>query len=82
MQVGWEECKYDAHKRPAIGSEALHQVGALLPIAQQLCWNQFVQGPQSIRAPWVQFSQGQITGHIACLVYEAIACISSCRRLS
>lgn len=26
MQVGWEECGYDAHKRPAIGSVALHQV--------------------------------------------------------
>ena len=25
-QVGWEECGYDPHKRPAIGSEALHQV--------------------------------------------------------
>jgi len=29
LQVGWEECNYDAHKRPAIGSEALHQVCAL-----------------------------------------------------
>jgi len=29
LQVGREECNYDAHKRPAIGSEALHQVCAL-----------------------------------------------------
>ena len=36
-QVGWEECKYDAHKRPAIGSEALHQVRALLLAAQWPC---------------------------------------------
>ena len=28
LQVGWEECGYSAHKRPAIGSDALHQVCA------------------------------------------------------
>ena len=26
--MGWEECGYSAHKRPAIGSEALHQARA------------------------------------------------------